>query len=235
MLIASRRSGQPVCPAPPLAPRPPGTRRCLRNSAPLLGDSSRVIVAPMSRRESLSSSPLPDAGCRFASKQRSRNGNKKGGRSRCRGSKNKKYCKTRRKLRGPTPKLAASGQAPCVGPSASGAIATSIPDAAGSRRASNAGRRPASTSASNVRRATDPRSPCALTPAWRGCAGRQINRAKKTAKKATATAQLLATTEELANLNLNPKAPQGSMPSFLQLTQLALAATNVLLGAHSRG
>ena len=89
----------------PLAPRPPGTRRCLRNSAPLLGDSSRVIVAPMSRRESLSSSPLPDAGCRFASKQRSRNGNKKGRRSRCRGSKNKKYCKTRRKLRGPTPKL----------------------------------------------------------------------------------------------------------------------------------
>ena len=188
----------------------------------------------MSRRESLSSSPLPDAGCRFA-RLRSRNGNKKGGRSRCRGSKNKKYCKTRRKLRGPTPKLAASGQAPCVGPSASGAIATSIPDAAGSRRASNAGRRPASTSASNVRRATDPRSPCALTPAWRGCAGRQIKRANKTAKKATATAQLLATTEELANLNLNPKAPQGSMPSFLQLTQLALAATNVLLGAHLRG
>ena len=129
----------------------------------------------------------------------------------------------------------ASGLAPCVGPSATGAIAISIPDAAGSRRASNAGRRPASTSASNVRRATDPRSPCALTPAWRGCAGRQINRAKKTAKKATATAQLLATTEELANLNLNPTAPQGSMSSFLQLTQLALAATNVLLGAHSRG
>ena len=74
---------RPVCPAPPLAPRPPGTRRCLRNSAPLLGDSSRVIVAPMSRRESLSSSPLPDAGCRFA-RLRSRNGNKKGGRSRCR-------------------------------------------------------------------------------------------------------------------------------------------------------
>ena len=182
MLIASRRSGQPVCPAPPLAPRPPGTLRCLRNSAPFLRDRSRVIVAPMARRESLSSRPLPDAGCRFA-RLRSRNGNKKGGRSRCRGSKNKKYCKTRRKLRGPTPKLAASGQAPCVGPSASGAIATSIPDAAGSRRASNAGRRPASTSASNVRRATDPRSPCALTPAWRGCAGRQIKRANKTAKK----------------------------------------------------
>ena len=37
----------------------------------------------------------------------------------------------------------------------------------------------------------------------------------------------------MANLSLNPAAPNGSLASFVQLTQLALAAINVLLGgAH---
>ena len=189
----------------------------------------------MSRRESLSSSPLPDAGCRFASKQRSRNGNKKGGRSRCRGSKNKKYCKTRRKLRGPTPKLGfgpgALRRTQCLRCDRDQHTRCSRLPTCIQRRASPGFNK-------REQRTPGDRPPLALRADPRLARMRRTSdqaRQQDGQEEATATAQLLATTEELANLNLNPKAPQGSMPSFLQLTQLALAATNVLLGAHSRG
>jgi len=132
-------------------------------------------------------------------------GRVKGGRRpRCRGSKSKKFCKKRRKLRGPTPKLGF------------GTDATRRTQCERCDRGQH----------TKCRRL---RTCFARSPP--GVNRREIaRRSKRDAKKATATAQLEATTQVMVNLSLNPTGgPNGSTASFLQLTELALAAASVLL------
>eukprot|EP00964_Phaeocystis_antarctica_P095644 scaffold62084_cov103-Phaeocystis_antarctica.AAC.1 len=63
------------------------------------------MVPPTPRREIPASIAPPDPRCHRCFRKRHSHGVKGGRRPRCRGSKSKKFCKKRRKLRGPTPKL----------------------------------------------------------------------------------------------------------------------------------
>ena len=191
------------------------------------------MVPPTPRREIPASIAPPDPRChRFFRKRLSR-GKKGGRRPRCRGSKSKKHCKTRRKLRGPTSKLGfgtdARRRTQCERCDQGQHTKCRRLRTCFARSPPGVNRRQIGT---RNRSPDHPRSPRALlTPAGRGCAAR---RSKRDAKKATATAQLEATTQVMVNLSLNPTGgPNGSTASFLQLTELALAATSVLLaGAH---
>ena len=192
----------------------------------------RVMVPPTPRREIPASIAPPDPRCHRFRKRLSR-GVKGGRRPRCRGSKSKKHCKTRRKLRGPTSKLGfgtdARRRTQCERCDQGQHTKCRRLRTCFARSPPGVNRRQIGT---RNRSPDHPRSPRALlTPAGRGCAAR---RSKRDAKKATATAQLEATTQVMVNLSLNPTGgPNGSTASFLQLTELALAATSVLLaGAH---
>lgn len=156
---------------------------------------------------------------------------KGGRRPRCRGSKSKKFCKKRRKLRGPTPKLGftdATRPTQCERCDRDQHTKCRRLGTCFARSPPGVNRRKIGTR----NRSPDPRSPRALlTPAGRGCAARRAKR-DADAKKATATAHLEATTQVLLGPPVG-EGPNGSTASFLQLTELALAAASVLLaGAH---
>ena len=192
------------------------------------------MVPPTPRREIPASIAPPDPRCHRFRKRLSR-GVKGGRRPRCRGSKSKKFCKKRRKLRGPTPKLGfgtdATRRTQCERCDRGQHTKCRRLRTCFARSPPGVNRREIGT---RNRSPDHPRLPRALlTPAGRGCAARQARRAKRAhGKKATATAHLEATTQVLLGPPVG-EGPNGSTASFLQLTELALAAASVLLaGAH---
>ena len=192
------------------------------------------MVPPTPRREIPASIAPSDPRCHRCFRKRHSRGVKGGRRPRCRGSKSKKFCKKRRKLRGPTPKLGfgtdATRRTQCERCDRDQHTkCRRLPGTCFARSPPGVNRREIGTR----NRSPDPRSPRVLTPAGRGCAARQARRAKRAhGKKATATAHLEATTQVLLGPPVG-EGPNGSLASFLQLTELALAAASVLLaGAH---